>query len=110
NLAPQDVVNSINAQNLILPGGSAKIGPTEYDVGVNGSIRAIDDLNHVPLKVVNGATLELHDVAQVHDGYNPQQNAVRQDGVRGALLTIMKSGTASTLDVVRNAKNSMPRI
>jgi multidrug efflux pump subunit AcrB len=110
NLAPQDVVNAISAQNLILPGGSAKVGPTEYDVGVNGSIRAIDDLNHIPLKVVNGATLELHDVAQVHDGYNPQQNAVRQDGVRGALLTIMKSGTASTLDVVRNAKNAMPRI
>jgi multidrug efflux pump subunit AcrB len=110
NLAPQDVVNAISAQNLILPGGSAKVGPTEYDIGVNGSIRAIDDLNHIPLKVVNGATLELHDVAQVHDGYNPQQNAVRQDGVRGALLTIMKSGTASTLDVVRNAKNAMPRI
>jgi multidrug efflux pump subunit AcrB len=110
NLAPQDVVNAISAQNLILPGGSAKVGPTEYDVAVNGSIRAIDDLNHIPLKVVNGATLELRDVAQVHDGYNPQQNAVRQDGVRGALLTIMKSGSASTLDVVRNAKNAMPHI
>jgi multidrug efflux pump subunit AcrB len=110
NLAPQDVVNAISAQNLILPGGSAKVGPTEYDIGVNGSIRAIDDLNHIPLKVVNGANLELHDVAQVHDGYNPQQNAVRQDGVRGALLTIMKSGNASTLDVVRNAKTAMPRI
>ena len=110
NLAPQDVVSAINAQNLILPGGSAKVGPTEYDISVNGSIRLVDDLNHIPVKVVNGATIELHDVAQVHDGYNPQQNAVRQDGVRGALLTIMKSGTASTLDVVRNAKNAMPQI
>src|SRR6185503_5182257 len=100
----------INAQNLILPGGSAKVGPTEYDIGVNASIRAVDDLNHIPIKVLNGATIELQDVAQVHDGYNPQQNAVRQDGVRGALLTIMKSGTASTLEVVKNAKTAMPHI
>ena len=110
NLAPTDVVNAINAQNLILPGGTAKVGPTEYDISVNSSIRLVDDLNHIPVKVVNGATIELRDVAQVHDGYNPQQNAVRQDGERGALLTIMKSGTASTLDVVRNAKAAMPRI
>jgi multidrug efflux pump subunit AcrB len=110
NLAPEDVVNAINAQNLILPGGTAKVGPTEYDIGVNSTIRLVDDLNHIPVKVVNGATIELSDVAQVHDGYNPQQNAVRQDGVKGALLTIMKSGTASTLDVVRNAKNAMPNI
>ncbi|HXS68927.1 MAG TPA: efflux RND transporter permease subunit [Candidatus Polarisedimenticolia bacterium] len=110
NLAPQDVVNAINAQNLILPGGSAKVGPTEYDIGVNGSIRVVDDLNHIPIKVVNGATIELRDVAQVHDGYNPQQNAVRQDGVKGALLTIMKSGNASTLDVVRGAKAAMPGV
>src|SRR6185437_10990629 len=110
NLAPQDVVNAINAQNLILPGGSAKVGPTEYDIGVNGSIRVVDDLNHIPIKVVNGATIELRDVAQVHDGYNPQQNAVRQDGVKGALLTIMKSVNASTLDVVRGAKAAMPGV
>ena len=110
NLAPQDVVNAISAQNLILPGGTAKIGLTEYDIGVNGTIHAIDDLNHIPVKVINGATIELHEVAQVHDGYNPQQNAVRQDGVRGALLTIMKSGTASTLDVVKSAKDAMPNI
>ncbi len=110
NLAPQDVVNAISAQNLILPGGTAKVGPTEYDIGVNGTIRLVDDLNHIPLKVINGANVELHEVAQVHDGYNPQQNAVRQDGIRGALLTIMKSGTASTLDVVKNAKDAMPHI
>src|ERR1700743_1118042 len=110
NLAPQDVVNAISAQNLILPGGTAKVGPTEYDIGVNSSVRLVDDLNHIPVRVVNGATIELHDVAQVHDGYSPQQNAVRQDGVRGALLTIMKSGTSSTLDVVKNAKNAMPGI
>ena len=110
NLAPQDIVSAISAQNLILPGGTAKVGPTEYDISVNSSVRLVDDLNHIPVKVVNGATIELDDVAQVHDGYSPQQNAVRQDGVRAALLTIMKSGTASTLDVVQNAKNAMPRI
>lgn len=110
NLSPQDVVNAISAQNLILPGGTAKVGPTEYDISVNSSVRLIDDLNNVPIKVVNGAQIQVKDVAQVHDGYNPQQNAVRQDGERGALLTIMKSGTASTLDVVKNAKTSMPGI
>lgn len=110
NLQPQDVVGAISAENVILPGGTAKVGPTEYDIGVNGPVALIDDLNHIPIKVVNGATIELRDVAQVHDGYNPQQNAVRQDGERGALLTIMKSGTASTLDVVKLAKEAMPHI
>ena len=110
NLAPTDIVNAINAQNLILPGGTAKIGSTEYDIGVNGTVGPIDDLNNLPVKVVNGATIRLRDVAQVHDGYNPQVNAVRLDGVRGALLTIMKSGAASTLDVVAHAKAALPRI
>jgi multidrug efflux pump subunit AcrB len=110
NLAPADIVNAVNAQNLILPGGTAKIGSTEYDIAVNGSVGPIDDLNNLPVKVVNGATIRLRDVAQVHDGYNPQLNAVRLDGVRGALLTIMKSGAASTLDVVANAKAALPRI
>ena len=110
NLAPSDIVNAINAQNLILPGGTAKIGPTEYDIGINASVGPIDDLNNLPVKVVSGATIRLRDVAQVHDGYNPQVNAVRLDGVRGALLTMMKSGAASTLDVVASAKAAMPRI
>jgi multidrug efflux pump subunit AcrB len=110
NLAPQDIVDAVNAQNLTLPGGTAKIGTTEYDIGVNSTVGPIDDLNDLPVKVVNGATIRLRDVAQVHDGYNPQKNAVRLDGVRGALLTMMKSGTASTLDVVAQAKEAMPRI
>ena len=109
NLQAQDVVNAINAQNLILPSGTAKIGATEYRVAVDANARLIDDLNHLPIKIVNGATIYLSDVAQVHDGYTPQQNAVRQDGVRGALLTIMKAGNASTLDVVRNVKAALPR-
>ncbi len=97
----QDVVNAINAQNLILPSGTTKIGATEYSVAVDSNPRLIDDLNRLPIKVVNGATIYLSDVAQAHDGYTPQQNSVRQDGVKGALLyTIMKAGSASTLDVV----------
>jgi multidrug efflux pump subunit AcrB len=110
NLVPEDVVNAINAQNLILPSGTTKIGPTEYDVAVDANPRLIDDLNHLPIKVVNGATIYVSDVAQVHDGYTPQQNAVRQDGVRGALLTIMKAGNASTLDVVAGIKAALPRV
>jgi multidrug efflux pump subunit AcrB len=109
NLAPQDVVNALNAQNLVLPGGTAKIGSLEYDIGINATVGPIDELNNLPVKVVDGATIRLRDVAQVHDGYNPQQNAVRLDGVRGALLTVMKSGAASTLDVVANAKAALPR-
>jgi multidrug efflux pump subunit AcrB len=110
NLIAQDVVNAINAQNIILPSGTTKIGTTEYDVSVDSNPRLIDDLNHLPIKVINGATIYLSDVAQVHDGYTPQQNAVRQDGVRGALLTIMKAGSASTLDVVRDIKAALPHV
>ncbi|MEI9864617.1 MAG: efflux RND transporter permease subunit [Limisphaerales bacterium] len=110
NLLAQDVVNAINAQNLILPSGTTKIGPTEYSVAVDSNPRLIDDLNHLPIKVVNGATIYLSDVAQAHDGYVPQQNAVRQDGVKGALLTIMKAGSASTLDVVAGVKAALPGV
>jgi multidrug efflux pump subunit AcrB len=110
NLAPQDVVNAVNAQNLVLPSGTAKIGVTEYDVAVDANTRLIDDLNHLPIKEVNGATIYLSDVSHVHDGYTPQQNAVRLDGVRGALLTVMKAGSASTLDVVRSIKAILPRV
>jgi multidrug efflux pump subunit AcrB len=104
----QDVIAAVNAQNLVLPSGTAKIGPTEYSVAVDANARLIDDLNHLPIKVVNGTTIYLNDVAEVHDGYTPQQNAVRQDGVRGALLTVMKAGNASTLDVVKGVKAALP--
>jgi multidrug efflux pump subunit AcrB len=110
NILAQDVVNALNAQNLILPSGTTKIGSTEYDVAVDANSRIIDDLNHLPIKVVNGATIYMSDVAQIHDGYTPQQNAVRQDGVRGALLTIMKAGNASTLDVVAGVKAALPGV
>ena len=110
NIQPQDVVNAINAQNLVLPSGTAKIGPTEYAVLVDANTRLIDELNDLPIKATNGATVYVRDVAQVHDGYTPQQNAVRDDGVRGTLLTIMKAGNASTLDVVSGIKAALPKV
>lgn len=110
NLRPQDVVDAVNAQNLILPAGTSKIGETEYNIEVNSSPRILDDLNNVPIRVVNGATIYLRDVAQVRDGFNPQANIVRMNGQRGALLTVMKSGAASTLDVVRKIKEALPRV
>ncbi|HYR59028.1 MAG TPA: efflux RND transporter permease subunit, partial [Chthoniobacteraceae bacterium] len=110
NLRPQDIVDAVNAQNLILPAGTAKIGGTEYNVETNASPRILEDLNDMPVKIVNGATIYLRDVAQVRDGFNPQTNVVRMNGQRGALLTIMKSGSASTLDIVRKVKAALPRV
>src|SRR3954463_11068558 len=110
NLSAQGAVTAINSQNLIFPAGTAKIGSTEFDVTLNASPRVLDELNDLPIKSLNGATIYVRDVAQVRDGFQPQQNVVRQDGVRGALLTILKSGSGSTLDVVRRVKQAMPRI
>ncbi len=110
NLTAQDVVNAFSSQNLILPSGTAKIGTTEYDIELNAQPRLLEELNDLPIKVVNGATLRVRDVAQVRDGYLPQINVVRQDGQRGSLLTILKGGSASTLDVVKRVKEAMPRI
>jgi multidrug efflux pump subunit AcrB len=109
-IAPVDVVNALNAQSLILPSGTAKIGPTEYDVSLNSSPTVLDELNDLPVKVSDGTVIRVRDVAFVHDGYLPQQNVVRLDGVRGVLLTVLKSGTASTLDVVRGIKAAMPKV
>lgn len=110
NLAPQDVVNAFNAQNFILPSGSAKIGETEYSVSLNSNPQVLAELNDLPIKTVNGAVIRVGDVAHVHDGYQPQQNVVRLDGVRGVLLTVLKSGAASTLSVVDGVKKAMPQI
>ena len=110
NLAPQDVVNAFNAQNFVLPSGTAKIGATEYNVSLNSNPAVLMALNDLPVKTVNGAVIRVGDVAQVHDGYQPQQNIVRLDGVRGVLLTIFKTGFASTLSVVDDVKQAMPKI
>jgi len=110
NLAPVDVVNALNAQNLILPSGTAKIGGTEYAVDLNTTPKVMAELGDLPIKTVDGAVIHLSDVAQVRDGYQPQQNIVRNEGIRGALLTVYKTGAASTLDVVSGIKRAMPQI
>ena len=110
NLKPSDVVDAVSSQNLIYPAGFAKIGASEYDIEVNTSPKVLEELNDLPVKVANGATIYLRDVAHVRDGYQPQQNVVRQDGLRGVLLTILKSGSASTLEVVSRIKAAMPAV
>src|SRR5207253_4054830 len=108
-LAPADVVNAVNTQNLVLPSGTAKLGDTEYTVRMNGSPEAIAGLNDLPVRTVNGATTLLRDVAYVRDGFSPQTNVVRQDGERGVLLSILKNGGASTLDIVDNLRSILPK-
>jgi len=108
-LSPADVVNAINAQNLILPSGTAKLGGLEYGVRMNGSPDELGALNDLPVRTVNGATTYVRDVAFVRDGFSPQTNIVRQDGVRGVLISVLKNGGASTLDIVSNIRDLLPR-
>jgi multidrug efflux pump subunit AcrB len=109
-LSPTDVSDAISAQNLVLPGGTAKIGEREYAVRLNGSPNAAEALNDLPIRVVNGALVRIRDVAQVRDGYAVQTNIVHRDGVRGALVTVLKSGGASTIDVVDRVRDALPGI
>jgi len=104
-LAPTDIVNAVNAQNLILPSGSVKFGPLEYNVEMNGTPQTIAELNDLPVKTSNRSTLYMRDVAHIRDGFAPQTNIVRQDGNRGALMSIYKNGNASTLQIVAGIKN-----
>jgi multidrug efflux pump subunit AcrB len=106
-LTPLDVVNAVNAQNLTVPAGLAKIGDTQFTVRTNALPSTIDDLNNIPVKFVNGATVFVKDVGQVHDGYAVQQNVVRIDGRRSVLLSIIKNGNASTLSVVNAVKQAL---
>jgi multidrug efflux pump subunit AcrB len=103
-LTPLDIVNAVNTQNLTLPSGTAKIGNTQYTVRTNATPASIDDLNMMPVKFANGATVLLKDVAQVRDGSLVQQNIVREDGHRSVLLSVIKNGNASTLTVVNGVK------
>jgi multidrug efflux pump subunit AcrB len=109
-LAPQDILTSVQQQNLIAPSGTAKIGPFEYDVRANFSPKTVPELNDLPVKVVGNSTIYLHDVANIRDGFAPQTNIVRQDGHRGALVSILKAGNASTIDVVKGIRNLLPRV
>jgi len=103
-LSPADVVNTLAAQNLILPSGSMKIGKFEYQVATNSAPKTIAELNNLPIKSVNGAMVYIHDVAHVRDGFPPQTNIVRVDGQRASLLNILKTGNASTLDIVKGIR------
>ncbi len=110
HLAPVDVVNAISAQNLILPMGTAKLGALEYQVQMNASPKTVAELNDLPIKTVDGTTIYIHDVAHVRDGFSPQTNIVRQNGTRGTLITVLKNGGASTIDIVNNIKAMLPQI
>src|SRR6201997_5026884 len=109
-LSPLDVSNALNLQNLILPAGTAKMAQTEYQIKVNSSPVVLDELNNLPIKTVNGATIYMKDVAQVRDGFTVQSNIVRTDGARGVMLSITRTGKASTLAVVDAIKAALPRI
>src|ERR1700741_4845452 len=109
-VTPADVVSAVNAQNLILPSGTAKIGQFEYQVGINASPPAIRDLDTLPIKTVNGATIYMRDIGNVINGNIPQTNVVRFNGSRATMLDIIKSGNTSTLDVVQGIKNLLPRL
>src|SRR6201988_2068065 len=109
-LSPLDVSNALNLQNLILPAGTAKMAQTEYQIKVNSSPVVLDELNNLPIKTVNGATIYIKDVAQVRDGFAVQNNIVRTNGARGVMLSITRTGKASTLAVVNAVKAALPRI
>jgi len=108
-LTPYDVVNTINAQNLILPAGTQKIGLFEYQVGLNASPDTMGRLNAIPIKTLpDGTTIRIRDVAHIYNGSTPQTNIVRIDGKRAVLLVVQKTGTASTLAVVQGIKGLIP--
>src|SRR6185369_17875575 len=101
SIAPGDLLNAVAQQNVVMPSGTIKIGQSEYDVRTNGTPRTVEELARIPLRKVNGTTIYLRDVASVSDGFQIQTNVVRQDGHRGVLVSIVKNGNASTLDVVK---------
>ncbi|RQS01810.1 MULTISPECIES: efflux RND transporter permease subunit [unclassified Burkholderia] len=109
-LTPADIVNAVNAQNLVLPTGTAKMGQTEYRIDTNASADTVADINGLPVQTVNGATTYLREVASVRDGFAPQTNVVRQNGQRGVLMSILKTGDASTLKVVSDLKALLPKV
>jgi multidrug efflux pump subunit AcrB len=109
-LAPNDVVDAIAAQNLILPSGTTKIDHFEYQVETNSAPTTIAALNDLPIRAVNGAMVYIHDVAHVRDGFPPQTNIVRVDGQRASLLTVQKTGSSSTLDIIKSIYAKLPII
>jgi CzcA family heavy metal efflux pump len=110
NVSADDVVNAVSAQNLILPAGDAKIGKFDWNIALNASPVMLDRINELPVKNVNGTVIFVHDVAYVHEGSPPQTNIVRVNGARAVLMTILKAGSASTLDIISGIKALLPRV
>src|SRR6195256_1785254 len=109
-LSGNDVVAAIGAQNLILPAGTQKIGPLEYFIKLNASPTQIDDLNNIPIRARNGAVTYIRDVAHVRDGYSPQTSMVRLEGRRAVLMSVLKTGKASTIDIINSINQKLPQI
>jgi multidrug efflux pump subunit AcrB len=109
-ISPIDVVNAVSLQNLILPSGTVKIGQFEYDVDLNASPKTIPEIANFPIKVIGNSTLYVRDIGSVRNGFGPQTNIVRQDGSRGVLLSILKAGNASTLDIVKGIQELLPHV
>jgi CzcA family heavy metal efflux pump len=109
-VSANDVVNAMNAQNLIIPAGTEKVGEFEYNVKLNGNPKSVEEYNDLPIKTVNGAIVYFHDVAHVRDGAAPQTNVVRVDGQPASLMTIQKTGDASTLDIIKEIKARLPTV
>jgi multidrug efflux pump subunit AcrB len=109
-LSPEDVTNAVNAQNLILPAGTAKFGPTEYDISLNSSPRLVETINNLPIRPVNGAMVYIRDVAHVREGSAVQTNVVRVNGIRSALLTVLKTLGSSTLTIVDGIRRKLPEV
>jgi multidrug efflux pump subunit AcrB len=107
-VSPNDVINAITAQNLILPAGTEKIGDLEYNVKLNAGVAVSQEINDMPIKRVRGSTLFVHDVGHVRDGFGPQINIVRLNGERAVLMVIQKTGNASTLDIIQGVKDRLP--
>ncbi len=110
NISAEDIVNAISVQNLILPAGDQKIGKFDWNVALNASPTLLDEINDLPVKKVNGTVIYVHDVAFVHQGSPPQTNLVRVNGAHAVLMTILKAGSSSTLDVINGVKSLLPRV
>jgi multidrug efflux pump subunit AcrB len=110
DISPSEVSDAINAQNVILPSGTVKIGDREYNVLLNSSPNLLDQLNNLPIKQVGSATIYIKDVAQVRDGYSPQVNLVKLNGEKAALLSVLKNGNNSTVDIVQGIKDKLPLV
>src|SRR5580700_10828602 len=109
-IAPGDILNAVAVQNVVMPAGTIKIGESEYDVRTNGTPRTVDQIGNLPIKQVPGTTVYLRDLSSVSDSFQVHTNIVRQDGRRGVLITVLKSGNASTLDVVKGIRKQLPRV